>query len=186
MQLGVASVVVGGRPTAGPMQSVAGVEGAQVFPMLEIGAAASAAVTLSTGSSSSNMSSELAELAEGYALARAATATNPGSVNGKNAFSAHDAETPLQFLYQAANCRFFYTAEMVRGPGAVWRRAVDAVWGDPAQFCVEGSRVAVNGTAGGVDPRFRAPVGFSAGASVTPGVGLSVVVAALVVVVYMI
>lgn len=181
MQLNVPTITVGGRPTTGPIQSVAGVEGAQVFPMVEIGAAASAVRALDpTGVKAG---SELDLLADGYALTRAATAGNPGAVNGKNAFSPHDSQTPLQFLYQAANCRFFYTAEMIYGPVSVWKRAVDATWTDPARFCVEGSRVQTNSTPMAVDPVFRQITGAAASVFSRSTAGLPAVIATLVVLV---
>ncbi|KAB5513610.1 peptidase S41 family protein [Coniochaeta sp. 2T2.1] len=155
-QLNVSTAVVGGRPQTGVMQSIAGVEGAQVFPLTSISAAASAALALSPPDRVKEMNgSDLAVIAEGYALARGATPGNPGAVNGKNAFARSDAETPLQFLYQPGNCRFFYTAEMVRGPEKVWERAVDATWRDPEAWCVEGSRVALDMMARPDDPLFR-------------------------------
>ncbi|KAK0620702.1 peptidase S41 family protein [Immersiella caudata] len=151
-QLDVKATVVGGRPQTGPMQSVAGVEGAQVFFLPSLQSAASAVLTLSPDLNVTD--SELAILDEGYALRRAASPANPGGVNGKNAFMKADAETPLQFLYQAANCRFFYTKEMLFGPGEVWKRAVDATWTDPEAFCVEGSRVETNLSVAQADGKF--------------------------------
>ncbi|KAK1759013.1 putative peptidase [Echria macrotheca] len=139
-QLDIKTVTVGGRPKTGQMQSVGGVEGAQVFYLQDISAAATATLILSPDLNQTD--SELALLDEGYALRRAFNPTSPGAVNGKNAFMRANADTPLQFLYQASNCRFFYTKEMLFGPAEVWKRAVDATWTDPAKFCVEGSRVA--------------------------------------------
>lgn len=142
MQNNIKTVAVGGRPQLGPMQSVGGVEGAQVFELEDIGTAASAALFLATPEQKAQLgnNSELAILAEGYALDRAATPGGAGAVNGKNAFSHTDAQTPLQFLNQPANCRFFYTKDMIYGPEAVWKRAADAAFRDPNQFCVEGSQ----------------------------------------------
>lgn len=155
LQANITTAVVGGRPIPGIMQSIAGVEGAQVFPLVEISVAASAALALAPASQLSALdSSDLALIAEGYAIARGATPSNPGAVNGKNAFARSDAGTPLQFLYEPGNCRFFYTREMVYGPERVWERAVDATWTDPARFCVEGSRTAANDSEV-VDPVFR-------------------------------
>ncbi|GAB1318446.1 Tail specific protease domain-containing protein [Madurella fahalii] len=139
-QLNVKTVSIGGRPRTGAMQSVAGVEGAQIFYMNEISAAAAAAIYLNPDGLN-DTGSEIAELAEGYALRRAFDPEQPGAVNGRNAFSRTNSETPLQFLYQPANCRVFYTREMIYGPAEVWKRAVDATWTDPERFCVEGSRV---------------------------------------------
>jgi hypothetical protein len=149
------TTVIGGRPMTGPMQSIAGVEGAQVFPLDELSDAASAIIALSPKSEQAALqSSELGTIADGYALKRLTSPAFAGSVNGKNAFGAKDSQTPLQFLYQPANCRIFYTKEMVFGPEAVWKRTVDATWTDPAANCVEGSRVPVNGSMG-LDPLFR-------------------------------
>lgn len=140
MQNNVKTVVAGGRPQLGPMQSIAGVEGAQVFELNDLQQAAEALVFLATPEEQAALNgTELAVLAEGYALERAATPAQAGAVNAKNAFSAADPQTPLQFLYQAANCRFFYTAEMIMGPEATWRRAVDATFNDQQRFCVSGS-----------------------------------------------
>jgi hypothetical protein len=188
LQQNVSTTVVGGRPNPGVMQSIAGVEGAQVFPLTAISQAASAALALASPEQQQSLQgSDLAIIAEGYAIARGATPANPGAVNGKNAFARSDAETPLQFLWQPANCRFFYTAEMVRGPEAVWRRTVDATWTDPGRFCVEGSRVVGNESALPDDPVFRLvgekESGGSGGLVALRGVGWSVGVAVVVVLV---
>ncbi|CZR51375.1 uncharacterized protein PAC_01250 [Phialocephala subalpina] len=156
LQLNIKTTVVGGRPQTGPMQSVAGVEGAQVFPLDEISAAASAVIALSPSERKAELQAgELGVLADGYALKRLTSVDNPGAVNGKNAFAATDSQTPLQFLWQPANCRIFYTKEMISSPTATWQRTVDATWTDPAAFCVEGSRVAMNVSSQSVDPLFR-------------------------------
>ena len=143
LQAGVKTVSMGGRPRAGPMQAIAGVEGAQVFYFEDISAAASAALDLAPGVGQEGVltaADDLEALADGYAIRRAADPALAGSVNGKNAFGMADASTPLQFLYEPANCRFFATADMLGGAEAAWRRAVDATWTDPAQFCAPGSR----------------------------------------------
>ncbi len=152
LQLNIKTAAVGGRPQVGPMQSVAGVEGAQVFFLEQISAAAKAVITLDPSANVTD--SELAILDEGYALRRAANPVRPGAVNGKNAFMRADAETPLQFLYQPANCRFFYTKDMLYAPAEVWKRAVDATWTDPQAFCVEDSIVEGDRSAGTTDERF--------------------------------
>lgn len=151
-ELNVKATVVGGRPQTGMMQSVAGVEGAQVFFLPSLQSTAQAVLTLSPDLNQTD--SELQLLSEGYALTRAANPASPGGVNGKNAFMKGNAETPLQFLYQAANCRFFYTKDMLFCPAEVWKRAVQATWTDPAAFCVEGSRVEVNTTVDVADAKF--------------------------------
>ncbi|KAM7202005.1 putative peptidase [Rhypophila sp. PSN 637] len=137
-QLGIKTTVLGGRPQTGPMQSVGGVEGAQVFYLNELSAAAKAVLLLDPASNITD--SELSLIDEGYAIMRAANPSSPGAVNGKNAFSRLDSQNPLQFLYQSANCRVFWTREMLFDPLATWKKVVDATWGDSARLCVQGSR----------------------------------------------
>lgn len=156
LEADVQTVTMGGRPRSGPIQAIAGVEGAQVFYFTDLAQAAAAAMILAPEDQQAELADgPLGLLADGYAIRRAADPTNAGgSVNGKNAFGKADARTPFQFLYEPANCRFFYTADMLDQPEAAWRRAVDAAWTDPARFCVEGSRVAAN-TSQAVDPLFN-------------------------------
>lgn len=148
MQNNIRTVSVGGRPQTGPMQSMGGVEGAQVFPFEDINQAAKASKVLALTPEHKaffNNGTDLALIAEGYVIQRGAQAGQSGAVNGKNAFSHADPVTPLQFLYQPANCRFFYTKEMIMGPEATWKRAVDAAWNNPNKFCVEGSQTPLMG-----------------------------------------
>ncbi|ORY66048.1 peptidase S41 family protein [Pseudomassariella vexata] len=130
-QRNIKTAVVGGRPNLGAMQSIAGVEGAQL------------------------KKGQLGVLAEGYILKRATVPMQAGAVNGKNAFAPSDSQTPLQFSMQPANCRFFYTAQMITKPEMVWQRAVDVTWKDPAGLCVEGSQLAINETTAAIDPLFQ-------------------------------
>lgn len=151
-QLDVKATVVGGRPRTGAMQSIGGVEGSQVFQFADISGSASAVLTLDP--SLNVTGSELSLLDEAYAMRRAMAPASAGGVNGKNAFMRATADTPLQFLFQPANCRFFYTKDMLFQPVEVWKRAVDATWTDPDKFCVEGSRVAMNMSARATDGKF--------------------------------
>lgn len=137
----VKSTVVGGRPVAGPMQSIAGVEGAQVFRFDQMSHIARQVIRFASKTGKANMTGEeLSVLSEGYAISRAMNPTPGGTVNGKNQFSPKDMQTPLQFLMQPADCRFFYTAEMLSTPEAVWQRTIDATWTNPEAYCVHGSR----------------------------------------------
>ncbi|KAH7314246.1 peptidase S41 family protein [Rhexocercosporidium sp. MPI-PUGE-AT-0058] len=166
LQMNVKTTVIGGRPQTGMMQSIAGVEGAQVFPLDELSIAAAAVIELAPAERKAELrAGETGLLADAYALKRLAAVANPGAVNGKNAFSATDSQTPLQFLMQPANCRIFYTAQMLSSPELVWKRTVDATWTDPNEFCVEGSIMTANTTTSGdVDPLFRLAVNKSHGA----------------------
>ncbi|EJT72125.1 peptidase S41 family protein [Gaeumannomyces tritici R3-111a-1] len=136
-QAGVRATVVGGRPRGGVMQSVAGVEGAQVYRM-----------------------DGVSVLGAAYALTRASRPGSAGGVNAKNASGTGDAQTPRQFLYQAANCRVWYTPRSVMDPDVNWKTAVDATWGDSDGLCVDNSIVPLDETAGPqpMDPLFQLSV----------------------------
>ncbi|KAG7103184.1 Peptidase S41 family protein ustP like [Verticillium longisporum] len=160
--LGVKTVAMGGRPVTGPMQAIAGVEGAQVFFFNDMQADAASLLALSPPDVRARLEGgELGEIARGYAILRSATPASAGAVNGKNSFMPGDASTPLQFLWQPASCRVYYTPATQRGAEAAWTVAARATWEDQG-LCVEGS---VNsgtagggggGVGGGVDPAFGA------------------------------
>jgi peptidase S41-like protein len=166
--LGVKTVVMGGRPQTGPMQAIAGVEGAQVFFFNDIQADAAAILTLNPPERQRELlNTELGELAKGYAVRRARDPSLAGAVNGKNSFMPTDASTPLQFLYQPANCRFYYTPQMIKSAEAAWTMAVDATWTNPA-LCVDGSQMQTNFSTA-VDPAFG-PLDPAAGNVIGGGV----------------
>jgi hypothetical protein len=60
-------------------------------------------------------------------------------VNTRNNIRRNDTSlTPLHFVYEAADCRLFYTAASLSDQSVVWSAAYDAMWGSAA--CVDGSR----------------------------------------------
>ncbi|KAI1388675.1 uncharacterized protein F4822DRAFT_253115 [Hypoxylon trugodes] len=154
----IKTVTVGGRPETGKIQSIGGTEGSQVLQFSYITTLASQALDLVTDQTQSEQlrNSELGVLAEGYAPSRAVSKSNSGAINFKNAFAPNDANTPLQFLYEPANCHFFYTSDMIYGPELVWQYAVNATWTDPDTYCVKGSITPVN-TSQTLDPVFDNP-----------------------------
>jgi hypothetical protein len=48
-----------------------------------------------------------------------------------------DTNTPLQFVYEASNCRFFYTAPMLLDQSLVWEQTYSLRWGGGT--CLKGS-----------------------------------------------
>ncbi|KAK2055612.1 peptidase S41 family protein [Colletotrichum caudatum] len=169
LQMGVRTTVIGGRPTTGIMQSVAGVEGAQVFSFNDMTADARAVLDLLPQDRRDEvMAGELGELAKGYVLKRATTPANAGAINAKNAFSMSDARTPLQFLWEPANCRIFHTRESLFQPEVAWKRVVDATWANPMQFCVAGSQTQVKKDVE-LDPLFRRSQNNTGLPSAAPG-----------------
>lgn len=47
-------------------------------------------------------------------------------------------ETPLQFTYEAADCRIFWTPKTIFNYAALWQYAADAIWSN-SSLCVSGS-----------------------------------------------
>jgi len=64
--------------------------------------------------------------------------------------NASDDAIPYQFLYEAANCKLFFTWEMARDVTAIWKAAASVAWGRGK--CVKGSTTTSDGTLGGMPP----------------------------------
>ncbi|THW91267.1 hypothetical protein D6D18_06578 [Aureobasidium pullulans] len=153
-QMGIWSVVAGGRPQAGPMQGVGGVKGSQVQGMFVLYS------IITTIISTAPLTDQLGFIAKfgnnviestTQALSRAAAGSSlfvQASLNFRNNIREGDeSETPLQHIYEAADCRFFYTAEMYVDQSAVWNKAYDATWG--SMECVGGSTEHPSSVTGG-------------------------------------
>jgi hypothetical protein len=49
-------------------------------------------------------------------------------------------KTPLQFVYEAADCRMWYTLPMITDVTMVWKRVVDGMFkNNGTRLCVPGS-----------------------------------------------
>lgn len=58
-------------------------------------------------------------------------------VNLQNQYAPGDDVTPLQFVYEPADCRLFYTYENIKEPATTWAKAARTYWGKGK--CVNGS-----------------------------------------------
>ncbi|KAF1961359.1 hypothetical protein CC80DRAFT_500635 [Byssothecium circinans] len=144
----VHTIFIGGRPQAGPAQGVGGSKGVQVLPMDNIQADMIKALerTLDV------YGKETAEYMNNTAVGALAATTQllkrsahynseniNGAVNSLNNYRQGDkTDTPLEFVYEAADCRIFDTFESFFDPAVLWKRAVDVKWGEAK--CVEGSQ----------------------------------------------
>lgn len=62
-----------------------------------------------------------------------------GSVNLRDQMSS-SSQTPLQFAYDAADCRIWYAPQTVLNYTALWHHAADAIWNsDSGELCVANS-----------------------------------------------
>lgn len=63
-----------------------------------------------------------------------------GGVNLKDNLRQNDASgTPLEFMYEAADCRMFFTAAMVTDVTEVWKGVADRMFKNGTDRCVTGS-----------------------------------------------
>lgn len=142
-QQGVRTIVFGGRPQNGPMQGVGGTRGAlglslSVYGELFAGYKEAAEKSLNT--STPLLTKE--QLARWDQIVPRPLSEFPlvfpnGATNLLNNYGPSDSETPLQFLYEAAECRRFFTLDNYIDQETVWSSAADAMFDGGA--CVPGS-----------------------------------------------
>ena len=126
-QAGVRTVVAGGRPELGPMQAVGGSRGAEVYDAIALDEDIEFAERV-------NKSLELPDRSAGNYV-------NYASFNLKD--SVRQGETiPLQFLYEPATCRIFYTTRTVYNYLNLWNYVAEAIWRN-SSLCIAGT---ANGT----------------------------------------
>lgn len=121
-QMGVRTVVAGGIPQLGPMQASGGVRGAINYLDTQIVTDIS--------------------LARQQAPEAPLPSTDFG-IKFNGSFNLRDQirqnETfPLQFAYEAADCRIFFTPETFNNYTALWMYAANAIWTN-SSLCVPGS-----------------------------------------------
>jgi hypothetical protein len=151
MAEGVRTIALGGRPINAPMQAIGGVKGGQALRFGNLADMMQLAL-------SSSDTDELPEslLAQGYgALLDVAPPLLPetsstAGINYRNAYSRNDTTTPLQFTYEAANCKLFYTPETVYNIEASWEAVAEVAF--RGGKCVPGSTVNDDDTIGDVIP----------------------------------
>lgn len=145
-QAKVRSIAIGGRPQTGVMQAVGGVKGANVYTGQYL---LSIIFQAFTNEADRSDQQELADKygeqvqALNYAITRSYLDStgmySQARVNIRNNIRKDDDTlTPLQFVYEAADCRLFYTANMINDQEAVWSATSRANWNNNAG-CIQGS-----------------------------------------------
>ena len=147
-QAGVKSVAVGGLPQNGPMQSVSGTRGASVLPWSYI----SATATQLLGPFANFNSSQSHKVLHALGITQNDLNALPPSINTikyslrSGRFNMLDtirygSETPLQFAYEAADCRLFFTPAMITDITVLWKAAASLLSGSDSAYdiCVQGS-----------------------------------------------
>ena len=128
-QAGVRTVVAGGRPEMGPMQAVGGTRGAQAYTSVDLDEDIDVAEILND-----TVTNILPDRSVGNLV-------NFAEFNIKDAVREGES-FPLQFAYEAATCRIFYTQHTVYNYINLWNYVTDAIWRNPF-LCIDGS---ANGT----------------------------------------
>ncbi|KAL8831799.1 MAG: hypothetical protein Q9191_000654 [Dirinaria sp. TL-2023a] len=115
-EAGVETVVVGGLPhTLGPMQTVAGTRGAKEYEADLIDVDIYGAETLNP-----SLASQLPDRGIDFNVDTANFNLQDQIRKGEN--------FPLQFAYEAANCRIYFTKESIFDMSVLWSNAAQATW----------------------------------------------------------
>ena len=148
-QGGVRSVAVGGRPKPGPMQGVAGSKGAQVFTYGYVQGEMLTIVELYNATDAPlvpTLEAFFETFANDPPLGPSLSGPeNAGRFNLRNNFNSSDpSEVPLEFIYEAANCRLYYQPQDLFDITGLWDRVADVTWS--GKKCVRGSTVSADDT----------------------------------------
>lgn len=153
---GIPQILAGGRPThSGPVQAVGGIKGSQIFDGQQIAINLLGLYQNASAESRAPLNGTEWDYFTFYPIVRTSSAVLSGSpasglssigVNGRNSFRIGDTtNTPLQYVYDAADCRIWYTPEMLYNPSALWNRVAEVAFSQrsglayDSKYCVAGS-----------------------------------------------
>jgi hypothetical protein len=129
-RVGVRTVVAGGRPSAGPQQAAAGTRGAVAYRADTLDNAMSYARSIDTYVEE-NANATIPDVRESGMYYKYF------SINLRDQVR-EDETTPLQFKYEAADCRIYYTMTNLYNMTRLWHDVHAAAFVDPS-LCVQGS-----------------------------------------------
>jgi hypothetical protein len=131
-QAGVKTIVMGGRSNKNPQQAIGGVKGVNNFQFGYIQQMAQYAIRFMPSLNSSILRTDY------YNDIVFSRAAGSPSVNVRDGLPMNDTSgVALQFIYEEADCRLYYTPEMTTDITSVWKAAADAQWGGGGK-CVSG------------------------------------------------
>lgn len=144
----VQTIFVGGLPRSGPVQAVGGTKGAQVLQYDYLVKLMKATINYTRQLISQSAAEDLENTAVGAIvnteqLYQRSTHLNEdqvlgGRINSLDNIRQNDSDqVPLEFVYEAADCRIYETWETRRDPTNLWTMAVDVKWGKGK--CADGS-----------------------------------------------
>lgn len=125
-EVGVKTVVLGGRSNSNKIQAVGGVKGANVFQWSFIQSYCEQAIGINDTLQDS--------LLKEYKASRATDRAWAYGINVRDAVRrGDDSGVALQFKYEEADCRLYFTPEMTVSAVAIWKAVVDAQWIDSSK-----------------------------------------------------
>jgi hypothetical protein len=138
-QGGVKTIAMGGRPNTERIQAIGGVKGTNNYGYSYIQNLAQTAIYLASGDLKKKLNdSVLRDYDDDSAVFN--RAASPPGVNVRDGLGYNDTSgVALQFIYEEADCRLYYTPEMTVDATAIWKAAADAQWGKSGK-CVGDSR----------------------------------------------
>lgn len=130
-QGGVKTIAMGGRSNKNPIQAIGGVKGVNNYAFGYIQSAAQVAIRYDPSLNSSFLRTDY------YNDIPFMRGSSYG-VNNRDGLRQNDTSgIALQFIYEEADCRLYYTPEMTVDITALWKAAADAQWGNSGK-CVSG------------------------------------------------
>lgn len=133
-QAGIKAIALGGRPTKDIIQAVGGVKGTNDFAFDDIFYYAQVPYEYQYEHSAAYYDTTALSKYNDLATYRSVAAV----ANVRDGIRQGDtAETPLQFVYEPADCRIYYTPEMVVDQAAVWKSVADTAFNGKSH-CVAG------------------------------------------------
>lgn len=147
----VQTIAIGGRHRGSPMQGVGGTRGSQLLKFDSIIRHMNTTLQLTSFIHGQKAAEDLVQktavgkLLNSSQLRRRSAHFNPdervfGAVNSLDSLRENDTHgVPLEFVYEAADCRLFYTQASFFNPVSLWEMAADVKWGKKSSQCVAGS-----------------------------------------------
>lgn len=140
-QGGVKTIALGGRPNKDIIQAVGGVKGTNDFPWAYILEFVEVPFEYQYLHDAAYYNSTALGQYNDLAILRSTDSV----VNARDGIRRGDTtETPLQFRYETADCRIYYTPEMVVDETAVWKTVADTAF-NGVSHCVAGNYTAGTG-----------------------------------------
>ncbi|KAK5994141.1 Peptidase S41 family ustP-like protein [Cladobotryum mycophilum] len=143
IQGGVKSVAFGGRPVRGPIQGVGGVKGSQVLAFSDVYSYAQRAINITKDE---NVKKDLARFKK-LPIQRSLAA----SLNVRDQILRDNVNDglPAQFVVEQADCRLYWTADMITDVRAIWKAAANSAF--------NGAKCAYGGIKHGGSPSYPVP-----------------------------